>query len=141
MKVFFDTNIVIDILKRREPHYEDSNKIFMLATDEKIDGIISTNVITDIYYLSRKQYTDTKTTINIILDVLEIIKPVDTLVSDIYNAAKLGFQDFEDAVVAAIAMREKVDYIITRNTQDFSKSVIPAITPGIFLTTRYTVAE
>ena len=56
MKVIFDTNIVIDILKRREPFYENSNKIFVLAVDEKINGIISTSAVTDIYYLTRKQY-------------------------------------------------------------------------------------
>ena len=134
MKVIIDTNIVIDILKRREPFYESSNKIFLLAVDERIDSIISTSAVTDIYYLTRKQYADTKTAINFIFDVLEIIKPVDTLVNDIFIAAELGFQDFEDAVVAAIAMREKVKYIITRNTRDFSHSVIPAITPDDFLT-------
>ena len=134
MKVLFDTNIVIDILKRREPHYENSNKLFMLAADEKIDAIIGTNAITDIYYLTKKQYGDTKTTVNIIFDILEIIKPVDTLANDIFRAAELGFRDFEDAVITAIAIREKADYIITRNTNDFSQSVIPAITPDSFLT-------
>ena len=39
----------------------------------------------------------------------------------------------EDAIIAAIAMREKADYIITRNTKDFSKSSIKAITPDMFL--------
>jgi predicted nucleic acid-binding protein len=45
----------------------------------------------------------------------------------------LGFADFEDAVIAAIARREKADYIITRNIKDYSKSPIPAITPEEFL--------
>jgi len=67
MKVLFDTNIVIDILKRREPYYENSNKILMLIADEKIEGIIGTSAITDIYYLIRKQYADTKTAVDIIL--------------------------------------------------------------------------
>ena len=59
MKVLFDTNIVIDILKRREPYYEKSNKVFMLIVNEKVEGIIGTSVITDIYYLeglSNKQH-------------------------------------------------------------------------------------
>ena len=129
MKVYFDTNIVIDILKRREPHYENSNGIFMLAVDEKIDGIIGTSAITDIYYLLGKQYTDKKITISVIFDILEIIKPVNTLVSDIFHAVELGFLDFEDAVIVAIAQREKADYIVTRNIVDFSTSPIPAILP------------
>jgi len=133
MKVLFDTNIVIDILKHREPYYENSNEVFMLIVNEKIEGIIGTSAITDIYYLTKKQYADTKTAVDIIFDILEIIKPVDTLISDVYSAAKLGFDDFEDAVVASIAMREKADFIITRNTKDFSKSPVPVITPDAFL--------
>jgi len=133
MKIYFDTNIIIDVLKRRESFYENSNKIFMLAVDGKIEGIVCTSAIADIYYLTRKQCSDTKTTVGIIFDILEIIKPVDTLVNDVFSAAELDFQDFEDAVIAAVAMREKADYIITRNTKDFSKSSIQAITPDVFL--------
>jgi len=133
MKVLFDTNIVIDILKRREPYYENSNKVFMLIVNEKVEGIIGTSAITDIYYLIKKQYADTKTAVKIIFDILEIIKPVDTLTSDVFNAAELGFNDFEDAVIAAVAAREKTDYIITRDTKDFSKSPVPVITPDAFL--------
>jgi predicted nucleic acid-binding protein len=134
MKIYFDTNVIIDVLKHREPFYENSNKILMFAVDGKIEGIVCTSAIADIYYLTRKQYSDTKTTIGIIFDILEIIKPVDTLVNDIFSAAELDFLDFEDAVIAAVAMREKADYIITRNTKDFSKSTIQAITPDEFLT-------
>jgi len=134
MKLYFDTNIIIDILKYREPFFENSNKIFMLAAEEKIEGIVGTNAITDIYYLIRKQYADTETAVKYIFDILEIIKPVDTLVDDVFSAAELGFADFEDAVIAAVARREKADYIITRNTKDYSKSPVPAITPAEFLT-------
>jgi len=38
MKIYFDTNIIIDVLKRREPFYENSNKILMLAVDGKIES-------------------------------------------------------------------------------------------------------
>jgi predicted nucleic acid-binding protein len=133
MKVLFDTNIVIDILKRRDPYYENSNKVFMLLVNEKVEGIIGTSAITDIYYLVRKQYADTKTAVEIIFNILEIIKPVDTLTSDVFYAAELGFNDFEDAVITAIAIREKTDYIITRDTKDFFKSPIPALSPDAFL--------
>jgi len=133
MKIYFDTDIIIDVLKRREPFYENSNMIFMLAVDGKIDGIVCTSAVADIYYLSRKQYDDTRTTTNIIFDILEIIKPVDTLVNDIFSAAELDFQEFEDAVIASIAQREKADYIITRDTKDFTNSPVQAITPDKFL--------
>ena len=71
--------------------------------------------------------------LGIIFDILEIVKPIDVFVRDIYNAAKLDLLDFEDAVTAAVAQREKADYIITRNKRDFLKSFVPAITPDEFL--------
>ena len=133
MKIYFDTNIVIDILKRREPHYENSNAIFMLAINEKIEGIINASSITDIFYLLRNEFKDTEKTVSVIFDVLEIVKPVDILVNDLYSAKKLEFSDFEDAVVSTIAQRERAEYIITRNKDDFSKSIVPAVTPTEFL--------
>ena len=49
------------------------------------------------------------------------------------SALKLNFSDFEDAICSEIAHRENCDYIITNNTKDFKKSIIPAITPKKFL--------
>lgn len=41
--------------------------------------------------------------------------------------------DFEDAVIVAAAQREAADYIITRNTKDFTTSPIPTVTQKDFL--------
>jgi predicted nucleic acid-binding protein len=35
MKLYLDTNIIIDVLESREPFYHDSNAIFLLAIDKK----------------------------------------------------------------------------------------------------------
>jgi predicted nucleic acid-binding protein len=133
MKLYFDTNVVIDILERREPHYKSSNEVFEYAIDNKIDCVIGVSSITDIYYILNKKQSDSKKVIKIIFDILEFIRPVDVLAGDIYNAVKYGFADFEDAVVAATADREQADYIITRNTVDYTISPVPAISPADFL--------
>ena len=41
--------------------------------------------------------------------------------------------DFEDAVMSESARRINADCIITRNTKDFLKSKVPAVTPAEFL--------
>ena len=51
MKVYFDTNIVIDILEKREPFFKDSYEVFLMAAERKIEGIISASAVTDIYYI------------------------------------------------------------------------------------------
>ena len=65
--------------------------------------------------------------------MIRIVRPVDTKASDILEAIRMNFSDFEDAVVAATAARENADYIITRNTKDFIKSPVPSISPADFL--------
>ena len=133
MKVYFDTNIIVDILKHREPYYEDSYNVFMLIIDGKIEGIVGASAITDIYYLIKKQYSNTQEAVNIIMDILEIIKPVNTLTDDIFAGAALHFEDFEDAVIATTAQREQAQYIITRNVHDFINSPVPPLHRMILL--------
>ena len=52
---------------------------------------------------------------------------------DIYKALDLTWDDFEDSVQFTVGEGLSVDYIITRNTQDFSSSHIPAVTPEQFM--------
>lgn len=46
------------------------------------------------------------------------------------GAATLGWQDFEDAVTAAAALRARCDAIVTRNPKDFARASIGVLTPG-----------
>ena len=48
-------------------------------------------------------------------------------------ALDLDWDDFEDSVQFVVGEGLTVDYIITRNTQDFSSGSIPAVTPEQFI--------
>ena len=48
-------------------------------------------------------------------------------------ALDLDWTDFEDSVQFIIGEGLEVDYIVTRNVQDFTTSSIPAVTPDEFL--------
>jgi predicted nucleic acid-binding protein len=51
----------------------------------------------------------------------------------IQKALESGFNDFEDAVQYYTAVENKMDYIITRNTDDYKKSTIKVYTPSQYL--------
>ena len=133
MKVLLDTNILLDILEKREPYFSDSYEVFKKSAERKIEAIIGASSVTDIYYVTRKNCKDAERSLNYIVDMLKIVTPVDTKAVDIQAAIKLNFSDFEDAVISATAAREKADYIISRNAGDFIKSPVPAISPADFL--------
>ena len=71
---------------------------------------------------------------NIALDVL--LENVDIAAvsnNEIYHAIDLDWDDFEDAVQYAAGETILVDYLITRNKNDFSAATLPILTPDEFL--------
>ena len=132
MTVLLDTNILLDVLEKRIPHFSDSYQVFMKAASKEIEAIIGASSVTDIYYVLKRNCKDAQQALELIINMIKIVTPVDTKSIDIQEATKMGFSDFEDAVITATAIRENADYIITRNIDDFSASPIAVIQPSDF---------
>jgi predicted nucleic acid-binding protein len=62
-----------------------------------------------------------------------IVSIADVRSSDIEKALISEIDDVEDALLVEVAVRFKADLILTRNTKDFVKSSIKAMTPSQFL--------
>jgi predicted nucleic acid-binding protein len=132
MKVLVDTNVIIDILERREPFFEDSYKLIQLAVQGKLKAFMSAGAVTDVYYIISRGLHDAQKAREKIIALTALIGLCDTTVSDINAALTLHIADLEDSVIAAIARRERADYIATRNEADFTDSPVPAISPTQF---------
>jgi predicted nucleic acid-binding protein len=50
MKVFIDTNVLFDVLAKREPFFADSAAIWTLAETGKVEGLVSAVSFTNIFY-------------------------------------------------------------------------------------------
>lgn len=132
MKVLIDTNVILDVLYKREDFYEDSLKIWKLCETKQIEGYISALSIPNIVYILRRELDAIKT--------LEVIKNL-SLVFSIYDlksdiimqAAELKINDYEDAIQAITAQKIKANFIITRNIKDYIYSKVPAIKPAELL--------
>jgi predicted nucleic acid-binding protein len=133
MIAYFDTNVVVDILLKREPFFKDSLGALSAIANKSADGIIGTSAITDIYYIVNKEMKSKEKSLNSIFNILKILLLVETIPQDIFTAKTLSVPDFEDSVISAVAARNNADYIITRNVGDFAKSLVPAISPYDFL--------
>jgi predicted nucleic acid-binding protein len=131
MKLLLDTNIIVDILSKRDG-YLDSLYIFQYCEARKAEAYITTTTITDVIYILRKYLTknDLREAVQNIISIVEIIS---VLKSDIISACTSNIEDFEDAVQVACAKRIDIDYIITRNTKDFQKSSKPVLSPADLL--------
>ena len=132
MKVLIDTNVVLDVLMNNPAGFVHSKKIFDFAEHKQIVGFISASAITDIFYIAKRKLGK-KTTKDAIKQVLSIFRPATVTDTHIYQALDLEWTDFEDSVQYTVGEGLAVDYIITRNTQDFALSSIPSVSPEQFI--------
>ena len=135
MTLLIDGNIVLDVLAKREPHFEDSARIWKMCETGLAKGRISALTFANLVYVMRKEFDAEK--VRVVFEKLSLIFQFEDLnVTDIRTAADMRWRDFEDAIPAATAKRIRADYIITRNVKDFTDSEIPALTPSAFLAMR-----
>ena len=132
MKLFLDTNVVIDVIAAREPFVADSTAVFNLCETGKVEGIISALTLCTISYILRKYVTQgtMRTKLQLFRNVLT---PVDLSVSLLDKTLASSISDFEDAVQFYTAVYSEADYIITRNAKHFPSNHIPVLSPTDYL--------
>ena len=115
MRIFIDTNIVLDVLLKRSPFNEAAERILIICADAHI-GFLSVNSLTDIFYVARKSLDalSTKAVVRRLIELLEII-PINK--EDCINALSLPIDDFEDGLIFICAEKAGADFIVTRDEE------------------------
>ena len=131
MKLLIDTNILLDVMMGREEHYEKSATIWRGCEAGLFTGFVSVLTAANIMYIMRRQM-DPETISDVIQKLELIFRFTELTPADLRKAAEMQWRDFEDAIQSVTARRVRADYIITRNTRDYSDSPVQAITPDAF---------
>ena len=127
--LFFDTNIIIDVLANREPFSDIATQLFNYADREKLSIYISALSYSNIYYILRKTCSH-KEMISLLKDIQSISTTLDVTENIISAAIDSGLRDFEDAIQLNTALsNKKIQAIVTRNPKDFKNSDISILTP------------
>ena len=132
MKLFVDTNILIDIIANRKPWVEDALILLELSRQRKVELITADFSLLNIAYIVRKMFAlpDICLLLNDLKKYLHIVEMGDDVLS---HALTAGWPDLEDCVQSLIASREKAEFIITRNEKDFLLSDVAVLSPQQFL--------
>lgn len=133
MRILIDTNIILDIVQKREPFFADSYQALRKAVESDAECFISASAATDIFYMLRKSFHSAEKSKKILEQLSQLVTFADVQGMDVHTALMRSMPDFEDAVVDAVAERNGASYILTRNIKDFAGSIVPAITPTDFL--------
>ena len=128
-----DTNVVLDLLAKREPFYDSAAKLFSLADKKKIALSISSLTFANTsYVLTRLKTADKSREILRRFRVLVKVLSLDDKVIDL-ALNDLNFKDFEDGLQYYSALENEQEMIITRDLSDFKESRIPVMTPEEYL--------
>lgn len=132
IKVFADTNIIVDLIADRQPFSKYAIKIFNKAEEKKIKLFTSSHSIATTHYLLKK-YIEEKNLRDVLFNLLDYLTVVQVDVDVIKKGLRSKHKDFEDAIqIICASSVEKIDCIITRNVKDFKDSEILVLTPDEF---------
>lgn len=131
LKVFVDTNVVLDFVLNRSG-MQNALDIFQLGEDAKAKLTVSFLTMANVAYVARKHRT-TEVLYAYLqeLAMLFEILPMDE--SQFGNALDIKASDFEDVLQYVCAKQNGSNVIITNNVKHFSFSDIPVLSPQDFL--------
>ncbi|MBU0560321.1 MAG: PIN domain-containing protein, partial [Bacteroidetes bacterium] len=134
IKLFVDSDIILDLLAKREPHYLHAAKLFTLIDQQEIIAFTSPLIFANLHYLLKKLTSNVSALKSLRkLKTLINILPIDERV--IEQSLNSEFNDFEDAIQYFTAVNNGINLILTRNKIDYKKSKIAISTAEEFLKT------
>ena len=122
MKLLIDTNVVLDVLLRREPFFRTAAEVLNLAQRDDVREYVSASAITDIYYIANKQMKDRDDVRDLLKRLLMVVSVAAVSEREIQNALNLAWGDFEDPVQYSVALLNEMDGIVTRNPGDYQEA-------------------
>ncbi len=132
MNVLVDTNVLLDVLARREPHYRASAQVWTLAERGEITAFVSAISYNNVYYIVRKAESKPAAhqAVKMLRDVFDSVAPDAKIIN---QAIDSECDDFEDAIQFHSAIRVHAQVLITRDPGDFPRSELAIATPEEFL--------
>ena len=109
MKLLIDTNVVLDVLLRREPFFRTAAEVLNLTQRDDVREYVSASAITDIYYIANKQLKDRAAVRDLLERLLKIVSVAAVSEQEIRNALNLTWADFEDSVQYSVALLNEME--------------------------------
>lgn len=132
MKIFLDSDVILDFLLDRKPFSDNISQLFQLSLDTDLQLCISPTSVTNINYIigriQNKKQAHIKTK-----KILKLVKVENVCETTINKAIQSRFTDFEDAVQNYCALESNHTIILTRNTKDYKESEMAILTPNEYV--------
>lgn len=132
IQALLDTNVLLDFLNKRKFHAEAS-QILDLAASGKMRACVSAHEMTTLAYFLEKEMKNSRECREILKQLFSLVRILAVDKEILENAVYSQMEDFEDAVLEAVCLKNGVQTIVTRNVKDFVQSKVEAVNPSLFL--------
>lgn len=131
-KVFVDTDIILDLLSKRETFYVHSAHLFSVADRSEIQVFVSSLTFANLNYILSKQYSSEQARKKLISfkTLVSVLSVTDKVIE---LALSSEFRDFKDAVQYYTATENGINTLVTRNLKDYKLAQISVMTAEQFL--------
>ncbi len=131
--LFVDTDVILDLFIRREPHHKTALRFFSFLKKHAIQGFTSPVSVANTYYILAKT-RNIRYAIEKIRRLTQLIRiaRVDQQVID--AAIRTPYKDFEDSIQYHCAVSNGLGSLITRNASDYPKGRLKVLLPGEYMT-------
>lgn len=132
MRPLLDTNVLVDVALRRPGLHEASGAALAWCLNNPGSGLLAVHSLATLSYLAGRTAGPAKAR-EFIADLIEGTDIARLDNPEVRRALALPMTDFEDALVGAAAESAGATHIVTRNTADFRRSPVKAVTPEDFV--------
>lgn len=129
MRALLDTNVVLDVLLRREPWVMQSGALWQAHDEGRLHGHVMASAMTDIFYVARK-LVGLELAYKAVRTCLATFEMCTVDRTALEQALALPGKDMEDNLQIACAQIGRLDAIITRDQTGFTASAVPVLTPA-----------
>jgi predicted nucleic acid-binding protein len=132
MNVLIDTDVVLDLLLKRQPFFTDAFTLWQAADQGRFERYVAAITPINVFHIARKA-NGAAAAHRVIDELLAVVRvaPVDAVIAQ--AASSSGFADFEDAVQIASALAIGLDAIVTRNLAGYTAAKLPIYAPADIL--------
>jgi predicted nucleic acid-binding protein len=135
MAIFLDTNVLLDVLLERHPHYLASASLWTLCEQRRVEGQVAVISFNNAHCILRKLKGRGAAERGVEL-LRDIFVPIALDLQVLNQAIGARMNDFEDAIQYYSAVRGGAECIVTRNVGHFPKDGVRVMTPGEYLVAR-----
>ena len=86
MNWMIDTNVILDVLLKREPFFEASSAVLRQCENREVQGYVSASAVTDIFYLTHKALGSIDETYRLIDALLNTVRVLTVTNEDVLLA-------------------------------------------------------